>query len=94
MFDIRKDNDGIIYLSGRFDAAQADKAREVFNTVDDTTTVDFGKLEYISSAGIGVLLAVYKRLYTSGKNLRIINVNKNIKNVFHYAGLTKLFQFE
>jgi anti-anti-sigma factor len=94
VLNIDIDEDGVINLSGRFDASQVDKARETFETITNSCTVNFADLEYISSAGIGVLLGAYSRLHKSNKVLKLINLNKNIKNIFHYAGLSKLFEFE
>ena len=56
MFDIVVGEHEII-LSGRLDAAEAEKARRIFLSLEDAKVVDFGRLEYISSAGLGVLLA-------------------------------------
>lgn len=94
MFDATVDNDGVVHLSGRFDASQVNKAKEVFKTVDKSCIIDFEKLDYISSAGIGVLLETYTRLNKSGHALKLINMNKNIRNIFYYAGLKRLFEFE
>ena len=46
-----------IILSGRFDAAEAEKARQVFLNLTEAKVVDCARLDYISSAGLGVLLA-------------------------------------
>ncbi|MBK5258901.1 MAG: STAS domain-containing protein [Thermoanaerobaculia bacterium] len=84
-------NDEII-LSGRFDSAEAEKARKVFMSLDDGKVVDFGKLDYISSAGLGVLLAAQKKLSEQGKSLRLINVNGHIRDVFHFSGFDQIFE--
>ncbi|HVS33103.1 MAG TPA: STAS domain-containing protein [Thermoanaerobaculia bacterium] len=86
-------NDEII-LAGRFDAMEAEKARRVFLTLDDAKTVDFSRLDYISSAGLGVLLAAQKRLSEQGKGLRLVNVNGHIRDVFHFSGFDQVFQIE
>ena len=86
-------NDEII-LAGRFDAAEAEKARNVFLSLSGGKTVDFSRLDYISSAGLGVLLAAQKRLSESGQGLRLINVNGHIRDVFHYSGFDQVFQIE
>ena len=62
--------------------------------IDGARTLDFGALEYISSAGLGVLLKTQKRLAASGAGLKIINVNNHIKDVFRYSGFNAIFDIE
>jgi len=92
MFKIDVSPNGEILLSGRFDAAQLDKAREVLDTVTQSSTIDFRDLEYISSAGLGLLLKTQKRLSESGNSLRLVNLNKHIRDVFRYAGFDTIFE--
>lgn len=94
MFDIRKSNEGMIILSGRFDAAQTDKAMQILNGVTTSVSVDFKDLQYISSAGLGVLLATQKRLGQSGNRLKLINMSKHIRDVFHFARFDMIFDIE
>lgn len=84
-------NDEIV-LSGRFDAAEAEKARKVFLNLTEGKVVDFARLDYISSAGLGVLLAAQKKLSERGKSLRLINVNGHIRDVFHFSGFDQIFE--
>ena len=94
MFDISNDGNGRIEMSGRFDASQADRARDVLNQVSDDCTIDFDALDYISSAGLGVLLGAQKRLVESGKTLRLVNLNRHIREIFHIAGFDHIFEIE
>lgn len=50
---------------------------------------DFAGLEYISSAGLRVLMMVYKRL--GGKGVYIDNANEEIREVFDITGFSSLF---
>lgn len=94
MFDIRINEKGDVVLSGRFDAAQTDKAAEILNKVTASVSIDFKDLQYISSAGLGILLAAQKRLSQSGNRLRLINMSSHIKDVFHYARFDMIFEIE
>ena len=94
MFDIDFGNDGEIRCSGRLDAAQCDKALSFLDGISDARTLDFAALEYISSAGLGILLKTQKRLAESGAALRIINVNNHIHDVFRYSGFNAIFEIE
>jgi anti-sigma B factor antagonist len=49
------------------------------------------QLEYVSSAGLGVLLRTHKRLMVGEIGLELVNVNKHIADIFRYSGFDKLF---
>ncbi len=94
MLEITFRDPGEVALSGRFDAAQADKVREAFDAIADNCTVDMKELDYISSAGLGVLLATYKRLDQIGCRLVLKNMNQYIRRIFQVSGMDRIFQIE
>lgn len=94
MFTIEIAPKNEIVLSGRLDASQTEKAREVLDKVTDSVIVNFKDLEYISSAGLGVLFATQKRLRTSGKGLKLTNMNSHIRDVFRFARFDLVFEIE
>lgn len=94
MLDITERSNDTIVLSGRLDASQVEEAKAFFSDVTETRTLDFTDLDYISSAGLGVLLATQKRLREDGHELRLINVNPHIRDVFHFSGFDQIFQIE
>lgn len=91
MLEISAAEPDTIVLAGRFDAAEAERARRFFASVDDARTVDCSRLDYISSAGLGVLLAAQKRLSERGKALRLTGVKGHIRDVFHFSGFDQIF---
>lgn len=91
MFEIGLNDNGEVVVSGRLDAAQAGKAQEFLDAVADSCVMDMARLEYISSAGLGVLLRTHKRLMSSQSGLELVNVNKHIADIFRYSGFDKLF---
>ncbi len=94
LLEIKIDDDGTVFLAGRFDASQVDQAKQTMGGLDDSTVVDFSGLEYIASAGIGVMLITFKRLNDAGKTFKLVNMTDRIRNVFRYAGLDKVFMIE
>jgi anti-sigma B factor antagonist len=92
MFEIRQSEAGDVLMSGRLDAAQCDKALKFLDGVAEPRVVDLGELEYISSAGLGVLLKTQKRAMAAGKGLRLVNVNRHIQDIFRYAGFDRIFE--
>jgi anti-sigma B factor antagonist len=55
-------------------------------------TVDCAKLEYISSAGLGVLLKTQKRLMAASGKLRLVEVNRHLRDIFMYSGFDQIFE--
>ena len=94
MFQIDFDEAGNIIAEGRLDAAQAPRAQEFLDAVTEQCVLDLGKLEYMSSAGLGVLLRTHKRLMGDGGGLKLVNVNSHINDIFMYSGFDKLFEIE
>ena len=94
MLNITIDNQGIVSLQGRLDASQAEEATKALAKVTTSAVVDFSQLEYISSAGLGVLIAVQKRLKESGHSLTLKNMNNHIRDVFRYARFDLIFKVE
>ena len=91
MFDIVVSDNGDIQLSGRFDATQVGWARDVLSGVNASTTVDFKDLDYISSAGLGILFATQKRLKEANQKLTLKNLNSHIRDIFRIARFDLIF---
>lgn len=94
MFDIVQGDKGQVVFSGRLDAAQCAKAQAFLDAAADPREFDFTGLEYISSAGLGVLLRAHKKVMASGGKLRLVNVNNHIFDIFRYSGFDQLFEVE
>ena len=91
MFDVKIQNGNQVSLIGRFDASQAEKVGNILGSITDNCVIDFKDLEYISSAGLGLLIKTYTKLKVIGKSINLINLNKHVLEVFRYAGLDKVF---
>ena len=82
---------GVVIVEGRLDAAQAAAAQSFLDGVSGNTTLDCAALEYISSAGLGVLLKTQKRLKANAGQLRLTGVNRHVHDIFRYAGFDQIF---
>lgn len=91
MFEIEYAGGGRVVLAGRLDASQARKAQEVLDGIEEPRELDCAALEYISSAGLGILLRTQKRMMARGGGLRLVNVSNHIRDVFRYSGFDKIF---
>ena len=85
---------GTVVIKGRLDAAQAPAAQAFLDGVEGTVTLDCSGLEYISSAGLGVLLKTQKRLLASGGKLRLSGVSRHLQDLVGYSGFDQLFEIE
>ena len=92
MFEIELADDGTVVVEGRLDAAQAVKAQTFLDQVEGQCVLDMTRLEYVSSAGLGVLLKTHKRLMGVGSGIKLINVSHHIHDIFRYSGFDKLFE--
>ncbi len=78
-------------LSGRLDASTAETLEAELDKLTFAVTLDLSKLEYISSAGLGVLLAAKQRLSDMNADLRLIGVQPQVRHVFEVVGFDKIF---
>ena len=94
MLAIDYGQDGAVVIAGRLDAAQAPAAQSFLDGIQGTVTLDCTQLEYISSAGLGVLLKTQKRLLGAAGGLRLAGLKPHIKDVFVYSGFDQLFEID
>ncbi len=60
----------------------------------DSLIIDFTNLEYISSAGLRVLIATQKKLKPENIPMTIRNVNDTINEIFRMSGFDKILKIE
>ena len=94
MFVIEHGGEGKVVIAGRLDAAQSPAAQSFLDQVNGPVTLDCSKLEYISSAGLGVLLKTQKRLMAANGKIRLAGVNRHVRDIFQYSGFDKIFEIE
>ena len=94
MLDIRVNEDNGIFLTGRLDAAQAPRLAQLLDALASSAVLDLAGLEYISSAGIGVLVRTQLRLQESGRGLQLAHLQPRVRAVLHFAGLVEFFGIE
>jgi anti-anti-sigma factor len=86
----------VLGLAGRLDAQSAGEAEAAFNQALDEgcqqVLVDMSGVEYISSAGLRVLLSTAKKLSASGGKLVLAGLKPYVQEVFEVAGFTAIFQ--
>ncbi len=92
----QNDSDLTIALVGRLDTMTAPELEaELSNDLPgaQTLTLDFADLDYISSAGLRVLLSAHKAM--SGKGgMKVKNVNEIVREVFEVTGFADILDIE
>ena len=85
-----------IALEGRLDTMTAPELEAELNQSmggADSLTLDFSKLEYISSAGLRVLLSAHKVMSAKG-GMKVTNVNEIVQEVFEVTGFADILNIE
>ena len=81
---------------GRLDTITSPELEKVFKeSLDGVSelTLDFGKLDYISSAGLRVLLAAQKTMNRQG-SMKIVHVCETIMEIFEVTGFSEILTIE
>ena len=84
----------IIAFEGNLDTNTSPEAEskinEILNTGQQKLLVNFEQLNFISSAGLRILLATVKKLNASGGALRICSLNATVQEVFDISGFVTI----
>ncbi len=92
---IQKSNNGTeltLALEGRLDTVTAPELEaELKASLEEAESLvlDFAKLEYISSAGLRVLLAAHKKMASKG-GMKVTHVNEIVAEVFDVTGFADI----
>ena len=84
-------------ITGRLDTTTAPNLESVINELfEDTRELifDMSGVEYISSAGIRVLIGAYKKISLNKGTMRIEKTNDMIREVFEMTGLLNMPDWE
>ena len=82
-----------VALEGRLDTTTAPKLEEELRDGITRLVFDVEKLEYISSAGLRVLLAMQKLMNQQGE-MMLQNVNEAVMEVFEVTGFSDILSIE
>lgn len=85
-----------VKVEGRLDATSSVEAQKDFENILDTEAccllIDLSRLEYISSAGLRVLLVVAKKMQQKGGKIVLSALTPNVKEVFEISGFSSIFK--
>lgn len=96
-FEVREDR-GIITVTGALNAACVDSFRDqscrwiAENEAVHQIVLDVAAMDFIDSAGLGVLIALLKRVSERGGDIRIARLQKKARVVFEITRAYKIFE--
>lgn len=100
-FTVAVEGDGptrLVRLRGECDMASAPALQETLQSLrpPDVTVVvvDASELDFLDSAGLGVLAASYKRLQEDGGEFRISDATEPVRRVLEVSGLDKVIPMD
>ena len=93
---VQNGNELTVCLEGRLDTVTSpDLEKELKGSLDgvEKLTMDFSKLEYISSAGLRGLLSTHKIMAAKG-GMKVTHVNEIVREVFDVTGFADILDIE
>ena len=93
-----ENNDFVMYFEGRLDTAAAPQTEKEVQVLTDCEghdiILDCSQLEYISSSGLRIFLAILKNAKPKQSHVYIRGLNDDLRQVFAITGFTNLFEFK
>ena len=93
----QNENTTILSLKGRLDTVTSPKLQDALTDVlsdSDVTELDFSNIDYVSSAGLRVLLFGQKKAQASGKTMKLKNVSPEVMEVFEITGFSGMLTID
>lgn len=95
---INKETDGsklLVKVEGRLDTTTAPELENELKALDGVTelVLDFADLQYISSAGLRVLLSAQKVMSKQG-SMKLTNVSETVMEIFDVTGFSDILVIE
>ncbi len=94
--DDKIDGQSVVSLSGRIDSTAAvefeEKLIEIIDGGCHTMIIDFLRVQFISSAGLRVLLLAAKKVKPYGGKILLCDMSKDVREVFDISGFSSIFE--
>lgn len=89
------DGRSVVAVGGEIDVYTAprlrDRISEVVATGQNDVLIDMGKVDFLDSTGLGVLVGALKKTRVHGGSLELVCDNDRLLKIFRITGLAKVF---
>ncbi|MBE6123221.1 MAG: STAS domain-containing protein [Erysipelotrichaceae bacterium] len=91
----RNDSQLVVSVSGRLDSSNADELEQAVSAIDGVSELifDIAGLEYLSSAGLRVLLVTQRKMNRQGKMI-VRGANETVRDIFDVTGFSTILTLE
>ncbi len=91
----RNDAQLTVTVSGRLDSSNADELEEAVSSLDGISELifDISALEYLSSAGLRILLVTQRKMNKQGKMI-VKGANETVRDIFDVTGFSTILTLE
>lgn len=87
-----------VMVEGRVDTMTAPELNAAVSEIDfsevDTVILDGKELEFVSSAGLRVIVSLYKNVTANSKELKLVNINDMVLDVLTMTGMSDYINIE
>lgn len=91
------EKDLTVKVEGRIDTITAPEFQKEIESEFgkfDSLTLDFEKLNYVSSAGLRILIMIEKKLNPEGISFTLVNLNETIEEIITISGFDKILNIK
>ena len=93
-----ENNNYVFAFEGRLDTAASSQTEKEMKVLEDCEghdiILDCTNLEYISSSGLRLFLALFKKARVKSSHVYLMGMSDDIRQVFDEIGFTSLFEFK
>jgi len=91
------DNTAVIYPKGHLDAHNVERfEKEILKLMEKNQVyiiINCKELNYISSAGMGIIMGYLDEVREKGGDIKLCNVNDRVYEIFDLVGFTEIYEF-
>ena len=96
---IKQDKQLIVEITEEIDHHVPEKIRrkvddEITRYMPRKTIFDFGRVSFMDSAGIGMIIGRYKMMKLIGGEMEIVNISPNVKRILEMSGISKIISMK
>ena len=88
----KEEGKALVAITGRLDTVTSEELKQQLSEADIGNCdleLDFTQVEYISSAGLRLLVALQKQALAGGSKMTVKNINRVVQEVFKVSGMNK-----